>query len=70
MDQTSVLYHDAPLRPVNQRLHSTDLQQLHISCITTKAVLWDSDQVLHKLGCAATVDGKRLEILDLGRGIV
>ena len=31
----------------------------------------DSDQVWHKPGCTATEDGKRLEILYLGRrGIV
>ena len=36
-----------------------------------KLVFGVSDKVPHKLGCTATEDGQRLEILDLGsRGIV
>ena len=29
-----------------------------------------SDQVRHKLGCTATEDNKRLEILDLGKTVI
>ena len=36
-----------------------------MSCIVRKPVFRVSDQAQHKLGCAATEDGERLEILDL-----
>ena len=35
-----------------------------------KPVFGVSDQVRYKPGCATTGDGERLEISDLGRGIV
>ena len=42
-----------------------------MSCVIRKPVFGVSDQVGHKQGSAATENGKRLEILDLGsRGIV
>ena len=42
-----------------------------MSHVMRKPVLGVSNQVSHKLGCTATENGKRLEILDLGRkGIV
>ena len=43
----------------------------HMSLILRKLVFGVSDKVRHKPVCAVTEDGKRLEILDLGRrGIV
>ena len=43
----------------------------HMSHIWRKPVLGGSNQVLHKLGCTVTEDGKRLENMDLeSRGIV
>ena len=35
-----------------------------------KPVLGVADQVRHKPGCTATKDGQRLEILDLGSGVI
>ena len=35
-----------------------------------KPVFGVSDQVLHKQGCSATEDGKRLEISDLGSCVI
>ena len=50
-------------------LHSSVLLSIEPRC--EKTGLRVSDQVRHKLGCAATEDGLRLEISDLGRkGIV
>ena len=43
----------------------------NLSLVVRKPVFGVSDLVRHKLGCAVTKDGKRLEISDLGsRGIV
>ena len=45
--------------------------QVYMSRIVKKSVFGVLDQVPHKPGCAATEDGERLEISDLGsRGIV
>ena len=45
--------------------------EAHMSLVTRKHVFGVSNQFRHKLGCAATEDGQRLEILDLGsRGSV
>ena len=42
-----------------------------MSLVVRKPVFRVSDHVQHKLGCAVTEDGLRLEISDLGsRGIV
>ena len=42
-----------------------------MSCVARKPVFGVSDQVWHKLGCTATEDSYRLQILDQGsRGIV
>ena len=38
-----------------------------MSLVVRKPVFWVSDLVRHKLGCAITEYGKRLEISDLGR---
>ena len=43
----------------------------HMSLDVRKPIFGVSDQVRHKLGCTATIDGKRPEISDLGRrGVV
>ena len=63
--QTEHLLHNFFLN----RVMTTLLFSFQPQCEKTNILVFD--QVRHKAGCAATEDGQRLEILDLGsRGIV
>ena len=51
-----------------QHLPYTTFSLNQMSLIMRQPVLGVSDQVSHKLGCTATEDDQRLEMLDLGSG--
>ena len=55
---------------IRTKVDKTEITNGQMSLVVRKPVFGVSDQVRHKPGCAATENGQRLEISDLGRGIV